>query len=342
MQTAQQALDDRTRELAKVKDDYQKVVEAHRLEAQRTADLNACVGPLQKQLVQAQTLAGEATRQARDTIGEMESRCRVLAEKFEAEKRRNGDMGRELGAAYEAARILQVRNKGVEAVRPVNHHLGDLVEWKEQALRTLQSQRAALNAMSQTQTQTSVRIAAAQGSSMHDENYHPGAKPAKEEFTSKPTTQSNGSFASTGAPSQSHAMFDTTQVSEQIPEPVPATPEPEPASIPGVQATAVAGLAVPAWLVRATSEEPSQRDARQMLDVPETVWKSRPRRIDACSELSSVMSERNFGQQAWWMNEPEPKKKKRVVKKTDKTLKRAASAENFARTARTANRVLLR
>merc|ERR1719247_2783484 len=163
LQTSQQALEDRNRELAKVKEDYQRVVEAHRLEAQRTADLNACVGPLQKQLVQAQTLAGDATRQARDTIGEMETRCRVLAEKFEAEKRRNGDVTRELGAAYEAARILQVRNKGVEAVRPVNHHLADLVEWKEQALRTLQSQRAALNAMSQTQNQTHARIAAVRG-----------------------------------------------------------------------------------------------------------------------------------------------------------------------------------
>merc|ERR1719359_990030 len=189
LQTSQQALEDRNREIFKVKEDYVKVVEAHKLEAQRTAELNSCVGPLQRQLVQAQTLAGEATRQARETIGEMESRCRVLAEKF-----RNGDVTRELGAAYEAARILQVRNKGVEAVRLVNHHLGDLVEWKEQALRTLQSQRAALNAMSQTQTQTSVRIAAAQGSNIIDENLTPAPKLAKEDLTSKAASQSNGSF----------------------------------------------------------------------------------------------------------------------------------------------------
>merc|ERR1719387_79970 len=130
--------------------------------------------------------------------------------------------------------------------------------------------------MSQAQTQTNVRVAAAQGSSMQDENYQPGDKPAKEEFSSKAATQSNRSSASTAAPSQSHAMFDTTQVSEQIPEPVPASPEPDPAAIPGgVQATPVGGLAVPAWLVRATSEEPSRRDVSQMLDVPETVWKSR-------------------------------------------------------------------
>merc|ERR1719274_154246 len=37
LQVAQQALEDRNRELVKVKDNYQKVVEAHRLEAQRTA-----------------------------------------------------------------------------------------------------------------------------------------------------------------------------------------------------------------------------------------------------------------------------------------------------------------
>merc|ERR1719359_2270967 len=249
LQTSQQALEDRNREIFKVKEDYQKVVEAHKLEAQRTAELNSCVGPLQKQLVQAQTLAGEATRQARETIGEMESRCRVLAEKYEAEKRRNGDVTRELGAAYEAARILQVRNKGVEAVRPVNHHLADLVEWKEQALRTLQSQRAALNAMSQTQNQTHARIAAVrggafdpkevQGSSSHDENYPPvysrfshdenhPPKPAKEDIHPKAPTQANGSFASTAAPSQSHALFDTTQVSEPFGAALEAHPSQEP------------------------------------------------------------------------------------------------------------------
>merc|ERR1719217_1819112 len=38
----------------------QQALEEHKQEAQRTADLNACVGPLQKQLVQAQMLAGEA------------------------------------------------------------------------------------------------------------------------------------------------------------------------------------------------------------------------------------------------------------------------------------------
>merc|ERR1719353_1282834 len=267
LQTSQQALEDRNREIFKVKEDYQKVVEAHKLEAQRTAELNSCVGPLQKQLVQAQTLAGEATRQARETIGEMESRCRVLVEKFEAEKRRNGDVTRELGAAYEAARILQVRNKGVEAIRPINHHVADLVEWKEQALRTLQSQRAALNAMSQAQTQTHVRIAAAQGSSQTDENLPqnlpqnlpPAPKPAKEEFTSKapPNYAEYGSFASTAAPSQSgHALHDTTQVSEfGAGASAAEAAQAEGAAVHGVQATPVGGLTVPAWLVRATSEE---------------------------------------------------------------------------------------
>merc|ERR1719201_2672007 len=85
LQTSQQALEDRNREIFKVKEDYQKVVEAHKLEAQRTAELNSCVGPLQKQLVQAQTLAGEATRQARETIGEMET----STDEYESNRNRN-------------------------------------------------------------------------------------------------------------------------------------------------------------------------------------------------------------------------------------------------------------
>ena len=58
------------------------------------------------------------------------------------------------------------------------------VEWKEQALRTLQSQRAALNAMSQTQNQTHARIAAVRGGAFDPKE----ARHTLEIFTRRPAS----------------------------------------------------------------------------------------------------------------------------------------------------------
>lgn len=327
------ALDEKSRELTHLRDANGKMSAQHELDETRAAELTACVGPLQSQLVEAQTVCSEASRQARETVGEMEQRCRILADKLAAEKRRSSDLSRELGAAYEAARILQVRNGQIPKG---SRDVADLVEWKEQALRTLHSQRAALSALSQA----AQRKAAAESSpdrrvpseNARDYAPHYGASPSPPQEPSQPQVR-------TPAYGSSHfeTVYDDAAAQQSPFAPPPRMgPEQTPAKSP-----AAVGVSIPAWLVRATSDPEPVGD----LETPE-VRRIRARRVDTCSEVSDMGSDRGAYRRGevsnlWWMS---PESAVKTKKKAPRKLKRAASSESMLKPAlgRTASRNLLR